>query len=272
VALPPESPGHNNGAGAGVDIGTRVRVQDPGGAFTVEPLAAGTYDLVLTAADGRSGRLAAVTVAAGQQQRGLRIVVGASVTIRGRVVDDETGRGLPGVEIGVRGTRYLPGVRTDDDGRFALEGQVSGRTLALDVRPPQPYIQEKREVTLPPGQPVVETAPLQLVRQPPVVAGERAGVGLKASEREGPAVVATVTPGSAADQAGLRPGDLLLSIDGRAVMAYGPRTIAALLAGPAHSHVELSVTGPAGARRSLTLERTDGASGGQGSTLRVTSF
>jgi hypothetical protein len=53
---------------------------------------------------------------------------------------------------------------------------------------------------------------------------------------------------------------------------YGPRTIKTLLAGPEHSKVDVLVESPRGGRRALTLERTDRASGGQGFTLRVTSF
>lgn len=271
AAIPPESPGRHNGGGAGVDIGTRVRVRQAGGAFVLEPLAAGRHDLVLTTPDGRAGRVPGLNVAAGERKRGVQVVVGPSATIKGRVVDADTGQALPGLDVGVRGNRERTHGRTDASGWFAIEGQVPGRTLVIEVHAPAAYLWERRELTLPSGQTSVETTPIRLLRRAPGTSeGVRASVGIATSAREGPAIINRITPGSSAARAALRPGDRLVTVGGRDVAGLGPLAVASLLSGPENSKVEVVIEAQ-GRRQTLSLERTDRDGANTGTTMRITT-
>jgi hypothetical protein len=257
AAVPPESPGAHNGTSGGRDIGSRIKVRDPRGAFSIDPLARGRYDLLVTTADGRVGRLAAVALQAGEKKRGLRVAVGPGVTIKGRVLDADTGQGVAGVGVGVRGNREHLHARGDDAGNFTIEGQIPGRTLLLMVRGPDSHVPEQREVTLPTDQQQVELPPIHLLPAPrSVPPAEAAGtIGLLCSAIAGPPTVTRTLPGSVAERAGLRPGDVLRRIDGRDVSKLGPLTILRLQGGPVGSPVELTLEAPGGGTRVLRLTR-----------------
>jgi hypothetical protein len=91
---------------AGDDVGLRqavdrtppLLVHNPGGAFRIDQVAAGTYDLVAVAPDGRVAR-ASVAVNAGENRQGLRLTASPGVDVHGTVVDQESGQPLPGVEV-----------------------------------------------------------------------------------------------------------------------------------------------------------------------------
>ncbi|MCD6100150.1 MAG: TonB-dependent receptor [Candidatus Marinimicrobia bacterium] len=51
-------------------------------------------------------------------------LLGATGSIRGRVTDKKTGKGLPGVNIVVKGTYY--GAATDEEGNFSINGMTPG--------------------------------------------------------------------------------------------------------------------------------------------------
>jgi carboxyl-terminal processing protease len=73
--------------------------------------------------------------------------------------------------------------------------------------------------------------------------GQYAGLGLELDQREGEVTVIAPLAGTPADSAGIRPGDRIVSINGRPV------------AGMAMDSVEQGLRGPRGSRVSLTIER-----------------
>ncbi len=83
----------------------------------------------------------------------------------------------------------------------------------------------------------------------------RAGVGIGIAARGGSLVVTEVAAGSPAAEAGARPGDRLLAVDGVAARAADAASVSAHLAGPEHTLVEVTLRGPDGRSRTLSLER-----------------
>ena len=83
----------------------------------------------------------------------------------------------------------------------------------------------------------------------------RAGVGIRPGLRSGQPVVDSVQPGSPAALAGIRPGERITAIDGESTQGADLQAIAALLAGPEDSTLELTLRGRDGRSRSVALKR-----------------
>src|SRR5204862_2681971 len=87
----------------GEQEGTTRRVQHRTGQFEIEPLAAGTYDLLVTTPAGGACRVPGLTLAAGEERAGLRVVVGPALTIEGRVLAFPTDAPLAQAAIAIVG-------------------------------------------------------------------------------------------------------------------------------------------------------------------------
>ena len=161
--IAPESPGHSNGFGTGWLMGREEKVNDAGGAFTIERVAPGTYDLLVTSPDGRVARAGGVSLAAGERRRDLALVLGPAATLRGKVVDSETGAPLEGGRVVVMGTREHVHATTDASGAFALTGQIPGRTLRVQVIVQRGYVPTAREIPVPGDRETVDLRPFRLM-------------------------------------------------------------------------------------------------------------
>ncbi len=84
--------------------------------------------------------------------------------------------------------------------------------------------------------------------------GEHAGVGVQVERVDGEMVILDVTSGGPADRAGLRPGDVLVAVDGHPTASEAADQTAARLHGPAGSAVSVAVRRGV-AVRTLTLRR-----------------
>jgi carboxyl-terminal processing protease len=82
-----------------------------------------------------------------------------------------------------------------------------------------------------------------------------AGAGMTVAARGGVIVVAEVAAGGPAEQAGIRPGDRVLAIDGEPSRGADSDAVSARLAGPERTLVELTLRGRDGRSRTVTLER-----------------
>ena len=71
--------------------------------------------------------------------------------------------------------------------------------------------------------------------------GQYTGVGLTLSRRKGQVVVQNAEPGSPAARAGIRPGDLLLSVDGSSVLPLDLAAITLRLRGQRGTRVEVEI-------------------------------
>ena len=83
----------------------------------------------------------------------------------------------------------------------------------------------------------------------------RAGVGLDVARSANAFTIRAVVPGSPAASSDIKPGDVLLSIDGLPLDDADLNAVGALLAGPEDSPVTLSLRAPNKPRRDVTLRR-----------------
>jgi hypothetical protein len=250
--LPAERPGSISWT-SGLQLGQDQQVRHPEGRFAVDALPPGAFDLLVTTPDGRVGRIGGLSLKEGQRREDLVVTLVPAVTLRGRVVDADTGRGLAHVGVGVSGTSEHVHARTDAEGRFVLERQIPGRVLGLSLRIDEGYVPEHRELTVPDQD--ADLAPFRLIAVPPRGRMSRSDLGLTVSPRGPEPTVLEVAPGSPAARAGLRPGDRLLAIGERNVEGLGPDNVRFLLAGDAGTSVAVKVA-RGGATRTVELVRT----------------
>jgi len=83
-----------------------------------------------------------------------------------------------------------------------------------------------------------------------------AGLGLTLAQRGASILVRAAVADGPAAMAGVQPGDVVLSVDGAPVRGKDAATIAALLAGPAGTTLQMSWRGHDGKPRSAELERS----------------
>ena len=219
-------------SGAGMMLASnQLAVHDASGAFTLKGLAGGTFDLLAATADNRSGRLIGVVLGDGEHKAGLRIVIGQGTRLRGRVVEYGTGMPIPSAEVTILSVGTPISTSTDASGAFAVDGLPPGRVAwiaaAADSRE---YVYDRVRVTLPPDKEVVDAGTIQLV--PGDTMSRDAGwTGIFPTNLDGVASVETVAPRSPAALAGVKAGDILVSVDGVNVAGLGFRAIYYFLGG-----------------------------------------
>src|SRR5262249_16956259 len=81
------------------------------------------------------------------------------------------------------------------------------------------------------------------------------GVGIEPGNRDGHALVEKVKPDSPAAKAGVRPGELLVTIDGKAVAELGSTALSVLLGGAVAADVSVGFGARGGGTRTVTLRR-----------------
>ncbi len=130
----------------GRGAGDPVSFHAEDGAFVLDDVAAGSWDVQATAEGYQRGRVAGVTVEEGATAEGVDVRLARGGTISGRVLEDRTGK--PVLEASVRaepasgggGMRMMmldddgPTV-TDAEGRFQLEGLASGAYTLTATHP-----------------------------------------------------------------------------------------------------------------------------------------
>jgi len=100
-------------------------------------------------------------------------------------------------------------------------------------------------------------APERLGRLNETTSGNYAGIGLQADVRDGWMVVIAPTPGSAAERAGIQPGDRIIEVNGRSTHGWTLAEAMKAIRGDAGTKVSLMVERPGmGAAMPLRLTRT----------------
>jgi protocatechuate 3,4-dioxygenase beta subunit len=189
------------------------------GAFRLEGLSPGDYD-VLVVAPGRAPAELRVTVSPGAYaDASVRLVAGA--TLSGRVTG-EGGSPVAGAEVTVMTGHEGDAIQTDADGRFALADIAPGRRSVM-VEHPAYVSRSEGGIVLAPGE--HHRIDVQLTPLAPGDAsrpGERpvefAGIGAGLAVHPDGVVLQMVVPGGPAERAGLTTGDLVVQINGLTVL------------------------------------------------------
>ena len=238
-------------SGAGMMLpSSQQAIHDPSGAFALKGVSAGTYDVVAATADNHSGRLSSLVVGDGEHKSGLRIIVAQGTTLRGRVVEYGTGLPIPSAEVTILSVGTPISTSTDGNGSFSVDGLPSGRVAwiaaAADSRQ---YVFDRVRVTLTPGKDVVDVGTIQLV--PGDFASRAIGwTGIFPTNLDGVASVETVAPRSPAATAGVKPGDILRTVDGVDLSGLGFRAVYYFLGGQPGTKATIGL-----ANRTIVLTR-----------------
>ncbi len=229
---------------------------DATGAFEVSGLLGGSYDLAVATTDGASGHLA-VAVAAGQQRRDLRVVVGEGPRLTGRLVDWETNAPVTPASARAEALERQVSGAVDGQGRFHLDGLVASAPMAVSFeavgyRPPP------RRVTIAPGETVRDLGTIPLVRAARLDQGleqeGRIGLVLESND-DGVVLVRAAPEGLPAAAAGLRAGDVIARIDGHEVRNLGLEPVASLLRGAPGTALTVDVRSRTGESRRVQIIR-----------------
>jgi hypothetical protein len=238
------------------DVGTSSQVvNDARGAFQLARLTAGHYDLVASAPDGQSAR-AEVSVSEGEKKQGVRLVAQGGVTVEGRVVEVESGAPLPGMEVRIRvaGVSELHG-QTDAQGAFRIANvPVVTGTLATVAPPERTHVPES--FAIPPGRDGrADVGTIRLLKFDPSKPN-RGRLGLNFGERDGKMVINDVLAEAPAARAGLRVGDVLISVDGHGLTDDRAAATAALRPRDPEQEIKVVVQTPGQEPRTITLKRS----------------
>ncbi|HJZ88376.1 MAG TPA: carboxypeptidase regulatory-like domain-containing protein [Polyangia bacterium] len=270
LTVMPSQPSVQSRVAAFMGGSAQQQVHDPSGAFEVHSLQAGTYDLVVTATDGHAGKLGGVTLADGEQKRNLRIQIGQGVTLKGRVVEWGSGRPIADAHLIAGATGQPVLANADAQGSFQLEGLPPGRPVQIVASQDVPMLggskvlMDTREINIPDGKDTWDAGTIKLVQGDiSLLMSAPGSTGMSAINRDGRAYVDRIVPNSPAAKAGLKPGDALMTVDGRDVSDLGPTAIGLWTLGAVGTQVVIGY-GPAGggAVRQVTLTRDPRPRGG----------
>ena len=114
-------------------VGDPVVVEAPDGRFVLEDVPAGKWLVGVAAKGYQAGRAAGVVVEEATTTDGVEIRVAPGSTLKVRVTDAKSGRGVPEAQVGAigeaGGSSFQSGeLVTDVDGRLEVEGLAPGRT------------------------------------------------------------------------------------------------------------------------------------------------
>jgi hypothetical protein len=235
------------------------RVQSPDGSFELRRLAAGTYELQVSAATGETGSQV-VTLQAGERKGGIRIQLQAALRITGRVVEHASGKPIPGTTVYVQGRG---GARAEAevgaDGTFVMDGAPVAETLRLSAQADYTrWVGEWKELEIKPGQTTVDAGTMRLI------AGnmrERMGMGMAdrgdmgggLGLENGKAVIRNARPDGALAKAGLKKGDLVTAIGSTSTADLGNGALNYLSSGKPGDKVTLVVESPGAPARTVEI-------------------
>lgn len=214
-----------------------------GGQFALRDLPAGTFEVAVRAAEG-SGRAEAV-LAEGQDLTGVTVALEASATLTGRVVSLADGSPIPGCVIHVRPLQDMAGgghfthkqPMSGKDGRFEVKHAPAGRVevIAFPLDQESGHFFGRRRVTVEGGR-ANDIGDLRVPRRRLKEGEPQGDIGFElkqsapdADPEQEQLIVALVRPDGPAAGSGLRPGDVIVSVDGAEVrgdlMLYWSMTV-----------------------------------------------
>jgi hypothetical protein len=185
-----------------------------------------------------------------------RFAPSGGATLKGRVVDAESGRPSSGAAIEAHiGDAFMRTV-SDSAGVFKMSGMLPGRKVTVwIIGRSDTFVAERIDVTSPGEGETTDAGVVRLLRGDELAAHLEGWMGVFVSRRGRRNVVAAVSPWSPADRAGIQVGDVLLSIEGRDVDGLGPRATGFLLRGPVGTKANIAVQSRDGSVQRYQLER-----------------
>jgi membrane-associated protease RseP (regulator of RpoE activity) len=222
---------------------------DPSGAYEISGLAPGTYEAAAMAAGYAWSSYAVVQVADSPAQADFRLEPGARIP--GIVTDDATKQPIAGVALSLEGRRgdtpdlpvapLSPEAESGPDGRFALE-HVPPDAISLRARKTGYLV---RLVSLGRIPEDGDTPPLAIALTPRDAGDgarfELTGIGAVLRARGAVLEIQQIVPGAGAADAGLAPGDEIVSIDGVPIAGFGFEGAIAAIRGPEGTAVALRI-------------------------------
>jgi hypothetical protein len=220
-----------------------LSIVDPDGRWEVRGLSAGAWELQALSADsGPSDRVRVDLPASpgARVERDLRLRTGRG--LQGVVKDLNSQQPVPGARVAMESSPgedsvlVRTGTFTGPDGRFSLEG-LPDTPVSVAVEA-DGY--NRRIVTLPRGRTEVTVALRPVAMdQPP--ATDLVGIGAVVNRNEDGLVLGNLVASGGAAAAGLRPGDVVLRVDGQTVAELGFADAIARLRGEDGTVVRLDV-------------------------------
>jgi hypothetical protein len=240
-----------------------LSVIDPSGCYLLDDLHAGPAAVVIAApGHAPSAELPVEIPAPGAGEAVVDAALEPGGGLTGVVVDEESRAPLAGASLEVEGALaaaastfpVLSSATTDAAGRFTLRGLP--RRFSIYAAAAGHHARIVGGVEVASG---VTAGPIE-VRLRALTPGEEprvelAGIGAVLAARGEGLVVATVVAGGGAAEAGLTPGDLILSVDGRAVVELGMTGAIDAIRGPEGTFVLLTVRRDEGATRDVRVVR-----------------
>ena len=226
VAMPRMAPGEaatTKALATGPYQGTQ-KVSDKTGRFEVQGLHPGVYDIVASTLDGRIARAEGVSLQPGEEKRGLRLTLEAGVSVVGRVLEYGSDMAIAGIDAAVSLPAGTISARTDRTGKFTLPQvpRVSGIAVRIAGLDQARYVSELIPVRASAAEEQLDVGVVRLIRTDPTNP-MKGRLGVRDTDRDGKVVIAEVAPWSPAHDAGLRAGDVVLSLDGERSSPDGPR-------------------------------------------------
>jgi Carboxypeptidase regulatory-like domain/PDZ domain len=251
IALPPGKDSEQMRLRLAVDEGAATLVNDSRGAFQVARLTAGRYDLVANATDGKAARVE-VSVSEGERKQGVRLVAQDGVTVQGKVVEYDSGEPLGGMVVQVAAAAVALEATTDAQGAFQLANVPALPGLIASVRSRSEQTHLFQTFTIPPAKDGhADVGTIKLIKLDPKNP-HKGRLGIDFNERDGKLVINSVVPGTPAARAGIRLGDVLISVDGKTDHAAVP---AALRPSDPGQEIKIVVQTPGQEPRAVTLKR-----------------